>query len=144
MKRGKFILILILTFSVIAAVVALRTQKSNYSDDHPILNKVREAFMELNPKYGNIPLREGNSAYTENKRTITLCLKNPDTKKYYDLNTIMYVALHELAHVVSVTQGHNDEFKKNFSILLREASRIGIYNPRKEIPQTYCGVGPDD
>jgi len=98
----------------------------------------------LHPDYAKIPLREGNSAYTENKRTITLCLKDPETKKYYDMNTIMYVALHELGHIVSVTHGHNDEFKKNFSLLLRDAARKGIYDPRKEIPHTYCGVGPED
>ena len=136
------VIILVLIFT--AFMVYFLTYRSNYSHDHPILNKVRQNFSKLNPDYGRIPLREGNSAYTENKRTITLCLKNPETKKYYDMNTIMYVALHELGHIVSKTHGHNDEFKRNFSLLLREASRKGIYDPRKEIPQTYCGVGPDD
>ena len=144
MKRWKLFLILILIFSLVAYVIVLKPQTSNYSDNHPVLDKVREAFMELNPKYGEIPLREGNSAYTENKKTITLCLKIPGTNRYYDMNTIMYVALHELAHVLCKSQGHNAEFKEKFSIILREASRRKIYNPTKEIPQTYCGVGPDD
>ena len=118
--------------------------KNYYSHDHPILNHIRDNFTQLDPEYAKIPLREGNSAYTENKTVITLCIKNPETGRYYDINTIMYVALHELAHIVSKTHGHNDEFKRNFSTLLRQAARKGIYDPRKPIPTTYCGIGPND
>ena len=122
---------------------SLRT-KSKFSHDHPILKQVSLNFSKLDPEYSKIPIQMGDSAYTENKEIITLCLKDPDTKKYYDMNTIMYVALHELAHVNSKTHGHNSEFKKNFAILLRDASRKKIYDPRKDIPMTYCGVGPHD
>lgn len=141
MEGSVVILILLVLALVIWSTV---TPRSYFSHDNPILNKVRENFGKLNPEYEKIPLREGNSAYTENKRFITLCLKDPQTGKYYDMNTIMYVALHELGHIVSKTHGHNDEFKRNFSILLREAARKGIYDPRIEVPQTYCGVGPED
>lgn len=135
---------LFVIFMVIFVVFFVIKTKSKYSHDHPILKQVSENFTVLNPKYGNIPLQEGGSAYTENKEVITLCLRDPITNKYYDMNTIMYVALHELAHVISETHGHNDEFKKNFALILREASRKKIYDPRRNIPTTYCGVGPDD
>ena len=131
--------IVIVIILALAAIYA-SSKRSYYSHDHPILNKVRQNFAKLNPEYAKIPLREGDGAYTENKSVITLCLKNPKTDGYYDMNTIMYVALHELAHVVSKTHGHNDEFKGNFSVILRQAARIGIYDPRKEIPTTYCGI----
>lgn len=131
-------------FIVILVVFFVIKSKSKYSHDHPILKQVKENFTRLDPKYGDIPLQEGDSAYTENKEVITLCLRDPITKKYYDMNTIMYVALHELAHVASSTQGHGTEFKKNFALILREAARKKIYDPRKNIPTTYCGVGPND
>lgn len=137
------VVIILVVFLVIIAVFAL-APRSYYSHNHPILNQVRSNFSKLNPEYAKIPLREGNSAYTENKAVITLCIRNPDTGGYYDMNTIMYVALHELSHIVSKTHGHNDEFKTNFSIILRQAARKGIYDPRKPIPTTYCGVGPED
>ena len=113
---------------------------SNYSHNHPILTKVRENFAKINPDYSKIPLREGDSAFTENKEVITLCLKDPDTGKYYDMNTIMYVALHELAHVLCETQGHGDEFKKKFSKVLRYAAKLKIYDPRQQMSSTYCGL----
>ena len=135
-----FILILII---VLIFVIYMFSNRSNYSHNHPILNQIRANFEKLNPEYGKIPLREGDSAYTENKSVITLCLKNPTTGNYYDMNTLMYVAIHELAHMVSETHGHNDEFKANFKSLLQQAARKRIYDPKKEIPNTYCGVGPN-
>lgn len=114
--------------------------RSYYSSNNPKLAEVRANFSKLNPEYGKIPLREGDSAYTENKEVITLCLVDPDTSTYYDMNTIMYVALHELAHMISKGHGHGDEFKANFASLLRDGARVGIYDPRIPIPSTYCKV----
>lgn len=128
---------------IVIFICIILNRRSKFSHDHPILKQVSKNFSQLDPEYAKIPLQEGDSAYTENKEVITLCLRDPYTKDYYDMNTIMYVALHELAHVISKSQGHNNEFKKNFSILLREASRKKIYDPRKNIPTTYCGIESD-
>lgn len=107
-----------------------------------MLSEVRANFAKLNPRYAEIPLRTGDSAYTENKEVITLCLVNPDNGHYYDINTIMYVALHELSHTITPEgqEEHGDVFKKNFADLLRQAAILGIYNPRKPIPATYCKI----
>lgn len=136
-------LFLVLVIGLILLIAFVFSHRSYYSDKHPILDQVRSNFSMLNPEYANIPLREGDSAYTENKSVITLCLKNPENGKYYDINTLMYVSLHELAHIISKTHGHNDEFRENFSKLLKKAAQIGIYNPRIPIPDTYCGVNGD-
>jgi hypothetical protein len=109
-----------------------------------MLDIVRKNFTKINPEYTKIPLRAGDSAYTENKHVITLCLQDPSTKKYYGINTIMYVALHELSHVITKSKGHGDEFKHNFAKLLEQGSKLDIYDPRIPIPSTYCGIGPDD
>jgi len=128
---------------IVIGYMTLRSKSYYSSTNHPILNVVREKFRRIKPEYADIPLKEGSSAYTENKSVITLCLKDPETEKYYDMNTITYVALHELAHMVSKTHGHNDEFKENFSLLLARAAKLGIYDPMKPIPFTYCGVNSE-
>jgi hypothetical protein len=143
-RKNNIIILLFFIILAITAYILIKPQEEPYSDSNPMLDNVRIAFGKLNPKYADIPLRQGTSAYTENKKVITLCLKDPFTDTYYDFNTIMYVALHELGHVITPEVGHGPEFKRNFSILLRDGARIGIYDPRKEIPQTYCGVGPND
>lgn len=125
--------------------VSNNNHRSYYRHDNPVINNVRENFAKINQEYAQIPIREGDSSYTEGKKFITLCLKNPETGEYYDMNTIMYVALHELAHLISESYGspgneHNQEFRSNFSLLLERAERLGFYNPRIPMPRTYCGV----
>lgn len=139
MRRG----IVVLLFLALLIIVAVNfSSRSYYSSNDPMLAQVRANFAKLNPRYAEIPLRTGDSAYTENKEVITLCLVNPDTGHYYDLNTIMYVSLHELSHVLTPEgqEEHGDTFKKKFADLLRKGAEIGIYNPRKPIPATYCKV----
>ena len=138
MKQG---VLIILIFSVALVATAWSfSQRSYFNEKHPLLDQIRANFAKINPKYGEIPLRSGDSAFTENKEVITLCLINPDTKQPYDINTLMYVALHELAHVISTSSGHNEEFKKNFALMLKKGAELGFYDPKKPIPVTYCAV----
>jgi hypothetical protein len=124
-------------------VMTFISSRTYYSSKHPLLDRIRESFSVIDPKYAKIPMQIGGSAYTENKEVITLCLKDPMSGKYYDYNTLMYVSLHELSHVITPPkyEEHGEEFKKNFSRLLSIAASKGIYNPKKAIPATYCGVG---
>lgn len=137
MKEGG---IAIAIFILLALAVYVYSYKKYSSTKHPLLDQVRSNFTKIDAKFSQIPLKSGDSAYTENKEIITLCLKDPDSGKEYDINTIMYVAIHELAHVVSKSQGHGEEFRKNFSDLLRKGSILGIYDPAKPIPVNYCRV----
>ena len=136
MKNG---VLVVLLFSVALVATAWSfSSRSYFSTKHPLLDQVRSNFAKIDPKYASIPLRDGDSAFTENKEVITLCLVNPDTNKDYDINTLMYVALHELGHVVSKSQGHGDEFKTNFALLLKRGAELGFYDPRRPIPVSYC------
>ncbi len=112
----------------------------DHSQREPMLRIVRANFKKLDPKFGKIPLYSGDGAYTDNKSVITLCLTNPETGEKYDINTIMYVALHELAHVISKGIGHGEEFMQNFTMVREKAEMLGFYDPHKEIPTTYCGT----
>lgn len=132
--------IVLFMFAIMAVAAYSYSQKSYFSSKHPLLDEVRANFAKIDPKYASIPLRDGDSAFTENKEVITLCLVDPETKLNYDINTIMYVALHELAHVISTSQGHGEEFKKNFASLLKKGAELGIYDPRKPIPASYCSI----
>jgi IS1 family transposase len=139
-------LVVIVVVIIAALFLFLARRKGSTGDDvkrEPMLQLVRQNFAKINPKYDKIPLYEGGSSYTEDKNSIVLCLKDPHTGSMYDANTVMYVALHELAHVISKTysvESHNDEFKKNFQNLLNRAQQLGMYNPNKPIPPNYCGI----
>jgi len=83
------------------------------------------------------------TAYSENKgEKIALCAtKKKNGDDLIDENTLMFVTLHELAHIMTVSIGHTKEYWNNFKILLNESVEIDIYNPidySKE-PIEYCG-----
>lgn len=140
MKRA---IVVLLIFALLVTTAVALSSKTKQSSNDPMLTQVRDNFAKLNPRYAKIPLRVGSSAYTENKEVITLCLVDPDTGIYYDINTIMYVALHELAHCLTPegNEEHGEVFKKNFADLLKKGAAAGIYDPRLKIPSTYCRVG---
>lgn len=94
-------------------------------------------------------LSEGseNSKYTSysiNKgEKIVLCLRSRDkAKKLVDLNTMTFVALHELSHLATVSVGHTKEFWDNFKWILKEAIKIKIYEFQdfNSKPEGYCGI----
>lgn len=84
------------------------------------------------------------TAYTENKgEKMAFCVtKKKNGTKLIDENTLTFVAIHELAHVMTKTHNHKDEFWNNFKFLLVNAEQIGIYTPEdyKKAPKDYCGM----
>lgn len=88
------------------------------------------------------------TAYSENKgQKLALCLrKNKQQYKLIDINTLTFVAIHELSHLMTKSIGHEDDFWNNFKFLLKCAVEIGIYNPidYSNEPQSYCGMEIDD
>ena len=84
------------------------------------------------------------TAYSENKgEKLAFCTtttKKGDT--LIDPNTLMYVAIHELGHLMTKSIGHTQEFWQNFKFLLQNAVKIKIYNPvnYKKKNKAYCGM----
>ena len=54
----------------------------------------------------------------------------------------MFVAIHELAHVITKSIGHTDEFWDNMKFLLKKSVKINIYKKHdyKNNPIPYCGT----
>ena len=88
------------------------------------------------------------TVYSENKGDkIALCLlKEKEKTQLIDIDTLTFVAIHELAHIMTESIGHKKEFWTNFKFLLENAKEANIYNPRdfKKSPQQYCGMKIDD
>jgi predicted metal-dependent hydrolase len=81
------------------------------------------------------------TSYSINKgEQIVLCLRT--NNKLMDLNTMMFVVLHEMAHVCSISIGHTEEFWSNFKWILEESINIGIYKKQNFKLQNveYCGM----
>ena len=111
------------------------------------LDDNKEGVPYLKKKYSpnNLSETTKNAQYTSysvNKgEIISLCIRNSDGT-FIDNNTIMFVFIHELSHVMTDEVGHPKIFWDNMKYLLEEASRVGVYSPinYKENPRNYCGM----
>ena len=97
-----------------------------------------ESLNERKDILEQIKLYVGSKSYTINKSRIYMCLKD-ENGRYYDDNSLMFVLLHELAHVICKSIGHTNEFQKIFNDLLDEGAKASIYNPNIPMVKKYCG-----
>lgn len=117
---------------------------------YPNRDNVSRLVENFNPRtiQETLPTSEF-TAYSENKgEKLAFCLDKKKSGKggLIDKNTLMFVAIHELAHVASESIGHTDEFWQNFRFLLQEAEGINIYQPvdYAKTPKEYCGMDITD
>jgi len=89
------------------------------------------------------------TSYSENKgEKIVVCLRDKTRRPYplVDENTIMFVMIHECAHLMTESVGHTPEFWTNFRKLLQDSIKVGVYNPTNytKNPVEYCGMTISD
>ena len=120
---------------------------------YPTDPRVQQLVANFNPAKicETLPTSE-LTAYSENKGDkIAFCLNKSKKGKYtesrlIDLNTLTFVAFHELSHLMTETIGHKQDFWGNFKFVLENAKESGIYDPVdfKMAPQEYCGIEIND
>lgn len=116
---------------------------SNKYPDNESVQRLKENF---NPQKIMETLPTSSyTAYSENKgEKVAFCLnkQKQDNDNLIDEDTLTFVAIHELSHVMTKSIGHKSEFWSNFKFLLECAKEAGIHTPvnYKENPQEYCGM----
>ena len=119
-------------------------------EKHPDMENVKRLVKGFNPKkiMETLPTSE-YTAYSENKgEKLAFCLnrKKGENANLIDEDTLLFVAIHELSHIMTLSIGHKKEFWDNFKFLLENAKASGIHNPvdYKKTPQEYCGMNIHD
>lgn len=111
--------------------------------------KERKGINRLKRKYNPHTLveTEESSKYTSyslNKgEKIALCIREKhDPMTFENDNTIIFVAIHELSHIMTESVGHEPEFWDNMGFLLKKAHEINIYEPidYSKNNTEYCGM----
>ena len=90
-----------------------------------------------NTQISETSTNETSAAYVVNKgEELRVCISGENE------NDTMFVLLHELAHIMSKSYGHNAEFKQNMDFLVKQAVKLHIYKPTdySKTPINYCGV----
>jgi len=117
--------------------------KQKYSEDP----RAKRIINNYNPDTITEGTGEKNyTSYSVNKgEKIVFCItvrNDENNKKLMDLNTMLYVGIHELAHLGTKEIGHVDVFWKNFKWILKIAEKEGIYKYEdyRINPKKYCGI----
>lgn len=146
------ILVAIILIGLVGWAIYMQIKEHHAQDDpmlHELMETIRPVFHEDNYHSGElhslnnrnvldeITLYRGDKSYTINKEKVFLCLRD-ENGEYYNKNMLIYVILHEIAHVICDEIGHTDKFHRIFEQLLLKATEKEIYNPSIPIIQDYC------
>jgi len=100
------------------------------------LSESRTLIYETDPK-------SDLTSFSVNKgEELSFCLKSKKTGEIHEINLLMYVAIHELAHIACPETGHGNLFKKIFHFLTLEAIKLKLYIQvdYTSNPVEYCGM----
>lgn len=137
-KRLFFFSLLILILIIVIYIIYSQFYEY-YQQMDPMLHVIKETIKPIHEStVEKIKFFEGQKSYTINKKKIYLCLRD-ENKEYYDFNMLIYVAIHELSHVMCDEIGHTPKFNKIFQQNLSRAEDLGIYDSSKPIIPNYCG-----
>jgi hypothetical protein len=141
MNYNFILLIVLFVISVITAIYISIRIKEKYEEQDKMLVKLRNTLQPIFPDMNNVILLSGTKSYTINKKRIHLCLKD-EKGDYYDINMLIYVLLHELAHVRCDEIGHTYKFFNIFNDILSTAQKHNLYDPTIPIIKDYCEYSP--
>lgn len=112
-----------------------------YDNNLPNEEITKRTYSRFNKSnIGETPHGDPAAAYTINKGDIYICLIT--NNKFNNENDAFFVILHELAHVMSDSFGHGDEFQINFKFITKLAVKLNLWkDPKYENGNIdYCGV----
>ncbi|MCA9329782.1 hypothetical protein KDA11_04000 [Candidatus Saccharibacteria bacterium] len=86
---------------------------------------------------------QGTTSFTQNKGDLmAFCLRSKETHQLHDINTMMFVKIHELSHIACRELNHPPKFWEIFAKLLNEAAQVPVIElvDYSKHPVRYCGM----
>ena len=134
------IIVILLSFILINIVYKRIEEYRQKELSDPILEVLKKLLIPVHDIFNSIKLNKGNKSYTLNKEIIYICVKD-ENGEYYPMNSLVYVILHEVAHLLNTKDvGHTKEWERMFDELLEKARIQGVYNPDIPMISNYCGT----
>jgi hypothetical protein len=102
-----------------------------------IKNKIDDVKFKETPKTSNY------TSYSVNKgEELFLCIRSKKTNEIHSINDLLYVAIHEIAHIGCPEIGHTNLFFKINLYLLKKAVEFNLYkyDNYNNDPREYCGI----
>jgi hypothetical protein len=102
-----------------------------------IKNKIDNVIIKETPETSSY------TSYSVNKgEELYLCIRSKKTNEIHDINDLLYVAIHEIAHIGCPEIGHTNLFFKINLYLLKKAVEFNLYKKENynTNPREYCGI----
>jgi hypothetical protein len=118
-------------------------EKDKYPEYEEYIDLLEKNFNDERTKiYENDPTSDLTSFSVNKGEEVALCLKSKKTGELHKENLLLYVAIHEMAHMACPEIGHGELFKKVFKFLTLRAMEMGIYEKEdySSSPVEYCGM----
>jgi hypothetical protein len=118
-------------------------------NDNNVLNdSMYKYILNLKDKLDDVEIQESSAdsiytSYSVNKgEMLVFCIRSKKDNKIHDINDLLYVAIHELAHIACPEIGHTELFFSINSYLIKKAIEYGIYKyvDYNSEPHEYCGI----
>ena len=124
-------------------IIVLTDYLTNNIDKYP---EYKEYINILNKRTKRLNIEENEdnatTSYLNDKKELIICLRSKRNDEIHDLNLVMYVVLHEMAHMACPEYGHTQLFKKIFAFLTNRAMEINLYKKInfEQKNTEYCGI----
>lgn len=133
----------LIIFIMIIYIISCRIKEKLLKYD-PKVDDLKRRIALVHPRAKELQYFTDKKSYTINKHKMHLCVKD-EKENYYDDNMLVYVALHELAHVLCDEIGHTPKYWAIFDRLLKQAAETFdpvtnkmVYDPNGIIDKDYC------
>jgi len=113
--------------------------------DKPQVKQLAQNFQADPSRFYEATPDSDMTSYSVNKgESIYLCLRQreQDDESLVSEDIIMFVAIHEMGHIITKSIGHGADFWNNMAWLIKEAESINLYRAQdfKAHPVKYCGM----
>ena len=108
--------------------------------DDPVLSQVKSLCSTVFKDMQHIPIKKAKETYTIDKERVYMCTTDKQDQ-VFPLNTLIYVLLHEYAHIKTTSIGHTEEFHQVFDEILDIAIKHGLYNEEEGVDEKYSVDG---
>jgi predicted metal-dependent hydrolase len=145
---------LALQLTLLVAIVSLvyyacrkdkKEEKKIETYQDPLLDKIYKDLKLIYPDLDQkkIKLYGANDTLTEDKKHMYLCIRKKNGE-YYDYPSILYIAIHELAHVLNdeydTESQHGDKFNNLNQVLLQKAQDLKLLPKNLKVNYDMCGT----
>ncbi len=114
-----------------------------FGDNNKYIELLRKNFNRNRTKIYETSFDSTYTSYAVNKgEELVFCIRCKPSGELHDINLLMYVAVHEMAHTACPENGHTPLFNDIFRFMLEEAVKIGLYqyDDYSRNPVVYCGM----